>query len=308
MQTCCTIITKSHLPYAKVLYQSLQVTLPGMPLQVLVIDEKQGWKDDNFIVRGSDELRSYFLFDQIEKKYAYTNTDLFRWALKPIFISYLLENGFEQVVYADPDLFFVNDFSLLFKELETSGVLLCPHWRDTDPLQYEENFFALFKDGLFNAGLIGFSSNGLAAVKWWASQCHYKMEKRKEFGLYDDQRYLDALPVIFDNVKILRHRGYNIACWNYNECKRSKQGAKILINGEFPLVCIHFTKETIREIKTGKDGLLSGYLDDYKMHLKNTGVENINGDIDLSTLNYYKNKIRLRTRLKSWLYRLAGKL
>ena len=91
--------------------------------------------------------------------------------------------------------------------------------------------------------------------------------KAPERGLFVDQAYLDLLPIYFESVKILRHRGCNVANWNQIECQREEnQPGVITING-FPLVFIHFTASTIRGIEAGDDPLLRDHLARYRAAL-----------------------------------------
>lgn len=314
MQTFCTIITAGHLPFAKVLHRSIVKQAPGSQLQVLVVNDNTIASSGETIIHTLTSLENQPLFKEIEKKYAHTDPDHFRWALKPLFISYLLSKGFEKVIFADPDLFFVNDPSFLFSELDQHNIILTPHWANTDPVANEDSLFAVLRGGLFNAGFIGASAKGKEAIDWWAGMCHYKMEKRKELGLYDDQKYLDLMQVQFPGVEIIRHRGCNLASWNIDTCKRSTANGKLVINGEFEPVFIHFAKDTIVNIINKNDELLRPFLDEYIEELKKENVDLLSSLNDPSLFSFdssfyaVKHKLRFRTRLKRLLSRWAEKL
>jgi hypothetical protein len=316
LQTFCTIITESHLPYAKVLASSLLQNGKRRNLQVLIIDgprTNQKNDIDGITFYSISQLAQTSVFEDIYLKYAYTNTEHFRWALKPVFISYLLANGFDKVIYTDADMFFTNNYEFLFEELEFHTILLSPHWRNISPAADKENFYALFKDGQFNAGFIGCNSKGTNVMSWWAEVCHFEMDKRIENGLYDDQRFLDALPVYFEGVKILEHKGCNIACWNISECRRTYVNQKLLINEKYPVIFIHFTEQTIANIISGADPLLKNYLDNYLYSLTENGLNNIQIHYasKYSSFNFLvrlKKKTLLRTRLKKFLHSITERL
>jgi hypothetical protein len=311
MHTFCTIITSSHIGFAKTLLQSLRHFDTKATLQVLITDAPAATvpEQDGLALYTIQQLRQLEIVQLISQKYAHSNRNHFRWALKPVFMCFLLENEFNKVIYCDPDLFFTDNYSFLIEELNATNVLLSPHWRNTDPLMNEENFFALFKDGLYNAGFIASNRQGLSALQWWASVCHYKMEQKAEKGLYDDQRYLDVLPLMFEKVKPLSHKGCNLAHWNMDECKRTIQENTVRINETFPVVFIHFTPETINEIENGRDGLLRPFLKSYREACQENGAP-LSPDATPSEnlLTTLKRKTLLRTRLKRWLFRLAEKL
>lgn len=77
--------------------------------------------------------------------------------MKPVFISYLLENGFEKVIFTDCDIFFFNDYAFLYQELDDAAVLLTPSFMTRYPDVLENEFISLFKYGIYNAGFIGAS-------------------------------------------------------------------------------------------------------------------------------------------------------
>jgi hypothetical protein len=66
-------------------------------------------------------------------------------------------------------------------------------------------------------------------MQWWASCCAYRCEKNPIRGTFDDQRYLDLLPVMDERVHILRHKGCNVADWNRQEIPRSMQGEQLIL-------------------------------------------------------------------------------
>lgn len=311
MQTFCTIITSDYIPFAKVLFHSLQKQRPTTNLQVLVVDKEGLPSLEKITFHPVNEIADSSIGKNIVKKYAHTNPDHFRWALKPVFISYLLQNGFDRVIYVDPDIYFVNEFDFLFDRLDQSSVLLTPHWSDTNPWINESGLYHVLQDGLFNAGFVGANKNGLDALNWWAEVCHFKTEKNLQHGLFVDQKYLDILPVQFENVGIVRHRGCNLASWNIDTCKREIVDGKLMINRQFEPVFIHFAKDTIANIINNNDKYLIPYLEKYADLLKNEDFDLREKfkDLDFSKMNSkvveWKQWLRIRTRFKRFLYKLA---
>ena len=314
MQTVCTIITADYLPLAKVLHASLQKHLPGTSLQVLVVDKNNYTSTDSLIIHSIDSLANSAYFAGIQKKYGQTNADYFRWALKPVFIGYLLEKGFTKVLFADPDLYFVSNFEFLFAELDKSNVLLTPHWANIDPVDNEDSLLAVLKGGLYNAGFIGVNKNGADAMTWWAGLCHYKTEDLTGLGLFVDQKYLDILPVQFENVQVIKHRGCNLASWNIDTSKREVVNGKLLINKTFEPVFIHFAKDTIVNIINRNDELLKPYLDEYIDALQGENFDLLKNLTNFDPTKYssplykLKYRLRLRTRLKRFFFKSAEKL
>lgn len=314
MQTFCTITTAAYFPFAKTLHDSLQRYEPGTELQVLIVDEHSSQPGNGLKIISINELAGSALFKEIEKKYAHTDPDTFRWALKPVLIGYLLEKGYSKVIFADPDLYFVGPSNFLFNHLNEYPVLLTPHWADLDIINNPDSISAILKGGLYNAGFVGTSAKGLEVMKWWAALCHYKMEKDVPSGFNDDQKYLDLLPVQFENIGVLQHQGCNLAGWNIQRCKREMVDGKLMINKKYEPVFIHFAKDTITNILNRNDALLKAYLDDYINALKKNGY-NLPGNLEnLDTGQFHspfyklKHSARIRTRIKRFFFRLAEKL
>src|SRR5688572_1545408 len=159
MNVVCTIVNSDYLPLAKALHHSLQKHKPGAPLHVLVTDKKIVAEKGSLMIHSLDELANTPFFNEIEKKHAHANPHSFRWALKPIFIGYLLEKVADKVLFADADIYFINDYQFLFDELDCFDVLLTPHWANLDPTKNQDSLLSVMKGGLFNAGFIGVNRN-----------------------------------------------------------------------------------------------------------------------------------------------------
>lgn len=145
--------------------------------------------------------------------------------------------------------------------------MLSPHFRSIDPLKDEDNFIQLYIYGLFNGGFVGVTKMGVPAMRWWAGANHFICEVNAAKGQYVDQTHLNLLPVYFDDVEIIRHRGCNLAGWNLEECRRTWVDNKLLIDGRYDPVFVHYSISTIHFIKTGKDPLLAPLLAEYESKL-----------------------------------------
>ena len=309
METFCTIITPDFIPYARVLALSLKAQQTNAVFHVLVVAGSRTTEPTElFQTDFIEDLLETETAKGIYRKYAGTNEDQFRWALKPVYIAWLLRKKYNKVIFLDPDLYFTGDPGFLLKELDTAAVLLSPHWCNPNPMVFEDGLFSMMKNGMFNAGFIGASKNGLEAMEWWADMCHFKTEKLPALGIYDDQKYLDLLPVEFENVRIIRHRGCNLAAWNLDTNKRGVKNGQLVINDEFPPVFIHFAKGTIENILNGNDDLLRPILEEYLGQLRNNGIEDLPTPPSETFFHYIKRKTLIRTRLKRFLFRLAEKL
>ncbi len=159
---------------------------------------------------------------RFEAKYSSLYHDAFRWSMKPVFMKYLLDsNHVKKLIYIDSDIHFFNDYNFLFDYLDSCNILLTPHWQSSDPLKDESNFKCLLTSGFYNAGFIGVNKKAIEALNWWAEVCLYNCEIKPETGNFVDQTYLDFFHYLFDGIKIIKHKGCNVANWNQVECKRT---------------------------------------------------------------------------------------
>ena len=270
MNTFCTIVTQSHIAYAKAILHSLNVFHSDMTLHVLVVDRlelKKHFKGTSNLIPVSimDLLKDDELGKAIRNKYNTPQTqDELRWSLKPILIRYLLQIGYEKVLFTDPDTYYFNDYQFLFDELNNHNVILTPHWRGKHAEGHEVNYDFQLIGGLYNAGFIGANKHGIEAMEWWAKSCLHRCIKDFNKGHYVDQTYLNLMPIYFKHVGIVKHRGCNLAVWNIQENKRTQWKESVLINGEWEIVFIHFAENTIRAISDGRDPLLLPYLNKYE--------------------------------------------
>jgi hypothetical protein len=262
----CTIVSPNYLIKAKVLFSSLKRYWKDLEIFVLVTDEISEVVCENMHIVPLDVFHKDELGKAMQEKY-HNDNDLLRWAMKPVFIKLLLElYQTSSILYCDCDFCFFESPDYIFTELQKGGILLTPHWRPNLPTIHEKNFRLNFKDGLFNAGCIAANYAGVPALTWWAQSCLYACEINYFDGLYHDQKYLDMIPIHFPQAIISRHFGINVADWNY-EHRNSIVDGKRLVPELYPIVLVHFSINTIKKIRMGKDESLESYYAEYlKMH------------------------------------------
>jgi len=137
------------------------------------------------------------------------------------------------ITYLDADLFFYSDPRILIKEIDGYSIGITvhnfPEYR-TSP-----------ETGKYNVGWLSFrrDENGMACLRWWREKCIEWCYERFENGKYADQLYLDEWPKLFHGVKILGHKGANVAAWNVADYSIYQENYQIMVSG-FPLIFYHF--------------------------------------------------------------------
>ena len=292
MNHFATIITTNHIDKTLTVLESLNQFDSDVTLHVLLVDYDQHTIDKlqttNLITYDLNELINQpneLLGKIIVGKYA-QNSDELRWALKPLFILYLI-NQYDTLCYIDCDLYFCGNYQFIFNKLKTVPIILTPHWRQIHA--YGVDYHYNYKHGIYNAGFIGFNKEAIEALQWWAALCARECTKSEDACTYTDQRYLDLVPTYFEKTEILRHYGCNVAGWNTRYLNRRRQGEDILVN-EMPIIFIHFSQVTINMITDGEDNCLIDYYRQYKSILskirKKLIIKNLSNCISRETSDY----------------------
>ncbi len=256
----CTISSSSHLFKVKALFRSLE-KITDADLHCLITDHSAPSSNDTeFKTHTLAELKDDLSIELLKK---YTGNKL-RWACKSIFLRHLLSNGYDAVIYVDNDICFYTSPDFLFEQLQKQHILLTPHYYPADPKKDQNWMEANYRVGLYNGGFIGVNKKAIPALTWWAECCLYNIKKSYWRGLFDDQKYLDLIPVLYNHVEVVRHKGCNVAGWNILTSPRSiDSNGEIQLDGTWPLVFIHFNYYTIQCMVNDKDPLLKKHWDQY---------------------------------------------
>lgn len=197
--------------------------------------------------------------------------DYLRWSLKASFVDYLLDTS-EYVIYCDNDLYFYDSPEDYFSHLNRYSMSLTPHWR-TIELDAMGEYLFNFKHGLYNGGFFTANKHAKPILHWWAKMCSVCCSVEPDATVYVDQQYLDVVPIYFDNVHIIKHKGMNVAAWNYSYLPRkSNQDGKVTIDGD-PIIFVHYSPITQDYIERGVDLLLTEHLNIFKHARKSVKSE-----------------------------------
>jgi hypothetical protein len=277
------IVTTSHLASAHVFYESLvscsDLDELGFDFFIFLL----GSKSSSF-EKLSDRIR-YVLVDEVfESEFLlklannYTPAE-FCWVLKPFISSWLLMS-YQLLFYFDSDICFFDSIDCVCHEMMDADILLTPHY--LLPFGCKTSFgvraLSLLRGGIFNAGFLGLrkSEQTLSFLKWW--QVHVSRHGRNEpdNGMCGDQRWLDLVPVLFEQAKICRHPGMNVGYWNIHERQIDKNQYGFQVFG-YPLVFMHLSAFNEKNalsfsdhlLSFKADGALAEILDAYSLLLRN---------------------------------------
>jgi hypothetical protein len=138
-------------------------------------------------------------------------------AIKPYCFEFFL-NSNELIVFLDPDIYVYKNINHFFN-YKLANIYLTPHTvhRTYEPDKIDSlREYRFLQVGVFNLGFLGLrrSQNAILFINWWKAHLvkHCKIDYSK--GLFVDQKWMDLVPCLFENIEILKHEGLNIAYWN----------------------------------------------------------------------------------------------
>jgi hypothetical protein len=243
MQAACTIIAKNYIAFARTLAESYVALHPGHKMYVLVVDEFDG-----FITREDECFEIVTLADLNipnvrELCFKYDLKELCT-AVKARMLEYLLnEKTVNQLLYLDPDTLVSHNLDRLFEKLNTYNIVLTPHLDKDFPNDgLLPNDSHILRAGQFNLGFIGVNSgeNAKAFLKWWKAKLDEHCVVDPMNGYFVDQRFIDFVPLLFENYWIERDAGYNVAYWNLHSRTLSQTNGAWRCNTG-PLYFFHFS-------------------------------------------------------------------
>jgi hypothetical protein len=240
-----TICTASHLGQAKTMADSLVAHNPEYKVIIGLVDKISEKIDLSFFhpheILLVEELQLPE-FEEMKEKYSLLGLTC---ALKSYYGSFLLEKyAPAKLIYIDTDIFVFDSFDYIDRSLDTFSIIVSPHIRSPYPDDNKrpaEN--VILNVGNFNGGFIAMRNdeNTKAFLDWWKQKMKDKCYEDPSEGLFDDQIWLNFVPIYFNNVRILDHDGYNVAYWNLHEKKIERKEDKYSVNQNCTLAFFHFS-------------------------------------------------------------------
>jgi hypothetical protein len=235
----CTYFDHRFLPRGLALHDSLQRHCSPFVLWVLCLDDLCYDALKRLGLPGV-HLISLSEFEQADPALlvAKGNRSLveYYFTCTPSLPRYVLsvEAGIDLITYVDADLFFFSDPGPIYDELGSASIGIVSH-RFAPALSHKAVY------GKYNVGILCFRSDHESArcLEWWRERCLEWCHDRVEGGRFADQKYLDEWPQRFGSVRVLEHKGVNLAPWNIANYTLTKAGGLLSADGD-RLVVYHF--------------------------------------------------------------------
>lgn len=251
-----TICTKSYLGLAEALGLSMRDQGVTGDFMILVVDHNV---PDTHTKSGrcvsAQEFCGYSDVDWESRTFKYDLVELCT-SIKARAFRVVFDIGYRKAIYFDPDVLAFDDLSGILGALDHHDVIATPH-----RMSLGSDIPA--RGGVFNLGFLAVRHGPQAdrLLTWWDNRLEDYSINDPMRGYFTDQKWMDHLPVLLRNGRLLitDHPGMNLAPFNLNERQLKKEGntwcARLTDPGNEwrPLCFVHFSAFDYRALAVGKD-------------------------------------------------------
>ncbi len=247
----CSYFDHNYLSRATVMIESLRRFDPATPIHVLALSELCEQILNELALPNVEVVPLAALEEAYPElvgiKSARTLIEYY-FTLTPFLPHYLFSRTTaDRITYLDADIYFFSSPEPLLSSLGDASVAITPH-------RFSFSYQTHVVYGHFNVAWITFRrcAEGLECLQTYKDECTEWCHDRLEGYRYADQKYLDAWPGRYASLKIIDHKGVDLAVWNVeNYDLRRKKG--IVMVDDDPLVFYHFVG-----LKVMSDGSSTG--------------------------------------------------
>jgi hypothetical protein len=299
-----TICSNNYLAQAFTLVDSIHEFNSNFHSFICVVDKKSSLLDYpskyNFIFLSE-------LFEENEINYFSSNSNIieFNTMFKPSFLKYLIFRfpKTANFFYFDPDIKIFSSLSYLSEVLKFSSIILTPHF--TEPIKIDnlipgENIATNY--GMYNLGFIGVNSkfdSALAMIEWWESRCLTNCKIDLSNGYFVDQLFINHVPIFYEGVNVLLHKGLNVAPWNLHERELVQRNSELFIKNGDKLIFFHFSSFNVlknhkfssiyNRFESSKNSIISDLFFNYSVNVLSNGYHKYYSQICLYDLRKEKS-------------------
>lgn len=241
-----TSFTCAELAPALTLARSLRTRHPAWRLVGVLVDRAPAGFDQGWRRAFDDVLDAEALFGESWRGFVFKHDAAeAAAAVKGRALLSLFGEGAEKALYFAPGVAVFGDLAEIEGRLDAASILLTPHQAEPNEgaQAIADNEALAMRYGVYNLSFLGVRNDaaGSALARWWAARLDRACYDDVGGGLYNDQKYFDLVPALFDRAEVLRDPGCHVASWNLSrrEIGISLDG-RILVNGRFPLKFYNF--------------------------------------------------------------------
>lgn len=237
-----TICAKNYLPIARACLNTSKRHHPDAEHYLVLCDEiDQGYNPatEPFGVVPVGEL-GLPNFPDMKLRYDVME---FSTAIKPFCFTRFFDEGADEVVYLDPDLYFLSPLTAVRDALANGAdAVLTPHINHPIEDDKSPGDIDMLRAGVYNLGFLALrrSPDAERFARWWGERLRTGAVSDIARGLFTDQKWCDLLPCFVANVEVLHRPGYNLAYWNLMHRPVRREGETWTAGGE-PISFVHFS-------------------------------------------------------------------
>jgi len=216
MKAIFTICSKNYIAQALTLKESAIKHNPDVDFYIFLSD----LNDIQVLPCDLVLLNNEWITDWQQMAFKY-NVIEFSTSIKPFCYRKLFQQGYQKVIYLDPDVYVTSSLNPIFENLNYKSVILTPHYNHiqekySGAVTEEELLFV----GIYNLGFCAIKKSdiGNKIINWWVDRLSHSCYGDKWDGLHVDQKWMEFIPAFFpEDVLISHHPGINCAIWNLHE-------------------------------------------------------------------------------------------
>lgn len=240
-----TISSWNYLHYSRTLASSFARHHPDFSCVFAIADTRRNdlGKDD------FPEFDAHIFFDDLDLpdrsafSFRYDILEL-NTAIKPTIFRRLFAEGFDRVIYLDPDIFAYRRFDEVLRAFDEGATsILTPHALSPNLHSESPNDLTFMRAGVYNLGFLALAKTPETSdlLEWWETRLRTEcVVNRLNDGIFVDQKFMDLWPAYCPGTHILRDPAYNVAYWNLDSRTITKTDERYEVNGS-PLAFFHFS-------------------------------------------------------------------
>ena len=228
-----TIVAKNYVGLACTLCDSFLQNNPESDFHIFIADEISSELEESGY--NIHEAKSKLglpveVWNDLSFKYNLTE---FCTAIKPKTFQYLLES-YNKVVYLDPDIFVYSSLKYVFDKLDQYEVIISPHYLKMEKTYNGDLWENIFLGmGSFNLGFLAVkeSADTNLLLNWWDRVLRTECFMDSSRYTATDQKWFNYVPMFLSQDKLLitRHKGIDVAPWNFFEREIFVKNDKLLV-------------------------------------------------------------------------------
>jgi len=240
----CTYLDHNYLSRAMLTFRSLRRFEPNTPIYVLALSELceailRELVLPNVEIIPLAELES--AYPELASVKPTRKLIEYYFTLSPFLPHFLFSRTTaDRITYIDGDLYFYTSPRPVLDTLGEASVAITPH-------RFSFDFRNHHIFGRFNVAWLTYRrcAEGLDCLNTYRADCTAWCYDRVENGRFGDQKYLDSWPGRYPSLKIIEHKGFNLANWNIHNYMIRLKNDVVMIDDD-PLIFFHFASAQIR--------------------------------------------------------------